>query len=388
MYDKGWQVGKWKAMGSATSDNTVYPMDGFEGNHGNWNVPELWWNQGPGQQQQPEWQQGLEVLPEMNWKEQGQQSGGDYWVREQELAGWKPKEQHAQDASEYSNWTSLASEKGSPGMRQKTNLNPFRGWTGVEAIQQHPGHASNDGLQVIADLLKKNMDNQQQLICQRRGKEYGITQSEHQDWRGDKQWSKYKGKQTQPILKVGKNLGKRIGNKPLSHEGKAGEQVASKMSGIQQQWSCMGQQQQPMTSPVQEDMQYHKTKQLLNEDWSREPGKEGRTEEENYPWKGMGKRSTKWNKTTTREQEGLVWDGQKTTEDKKNAQDQDGKIRSTVHNPDDGKERIATVPPSRQSNQDSWQEREMEDSKEYKWYPDKLGAHEADLQQEQHKKET
>ena len=157
MYDKGWQEGKWKATGGTRSDDTGNQLDGCEGEPGNWSAQEHWWNQGPGQQQQPGWLQGTEVPSNIYWKKQGHQESGDHWECERGMAEWNSQEQYAQNASDYSNWTSLASAKGSPGMRQETNLNPFQGWTGAEAYQHNKGNESHNYIEDIPKrlLLKK-----------------------------------------------------------------------------------------------------------------------------------------------------------------------------------------------------------------------------------------
>ena len=387
MYDKGWQVGKWKIMESARTEDAMSPMDGHEGESGNWSVPEQWWNQGPGQQQQPGWMQGPEALSNINWTEQGHQLSGDNWEGDRELVGWKPQEQYVQNVRDYSNWTSSACAKGSPGMRQEMNLNPFQGWMGVEVVQQNPGNASNDGLQAIADLLKKNMENQQQLIYQRQGKAQDTIQSEQQDWYTDLQGNKNKGNQTRPVLNAGKNLGKKISNKPLINTGKDGEKAVGKTKGTQQQWRNMGQQYQPMAAMEQDDKQYQQLNQLPDDGWGKKQGKKGKTEAERHFWKGMGKRSEKWNKTMASEQDGTLWDEPEPIGDKKNTKGKDRMKHSTIHSPEYGEERTTMAPGFRQKNQESWQQKAMEDSKEYRWYPDKLGVKEADIQQEQQKKD-
>ena len=125
------------------------------------------------------------------------------------MAQWNPHGQHAHTTSDYSNWTNPTSAQSSPGVRQETNLHPLQGWMGAEEYQHNKGNESHDGMQTIADLLKKTMGNQQKLILQQQGKEHDASQIRQQDWYEDSQWNKNKGKQIIPTIKTGKNLGRK-----------------------------------------------------------------------------------------------------------------------------------------------------------------------------------
>ena len=104
------------------------------------------------------------------------------------------------------------------------NSNNPQNWMWVEEKTQGKVEAPSTDVQRIATMLEQTMSNQECIILQRKGKGVVGNRMSKQNWAGGEKWGKGQTQRATGPKWQGKNVGKKISNKPLQPPQSAGGQ--------------------------------------------------------------------------------------------------------------------------------------------------------------------